>query len=133
MERALTEKQIEITGLINGKNTDGTLLDLTQLRNRLSYVASKQAILGSINHLVKRGLIERVARVKRNGKIYTTLAITSDGEALLSAYTATVSYPVEDFDIDLSLLGNIEDLNFDLSKLDFDFPDIDMNMFTESD
>ena len=142
MKLILTEKQIEILNLINGKNTDGSLLDLTQLRNSLSYTASKQAILASINSLVGRSLIERTAKVVRNSKICTTLAVTSDGEALLSAYTATRSYPIEDFEIDsgllnniedfdLSLLDNIEDLNFELSKLDFDFPDIDMSMLEE--
>lgn len=82
----LSSKQVEIMQKIQGKNPDGTLLDITQLRNSLSYTATKQAILCSVNYLVQRGLVERVARENRGGRLYTTIALTALGSAHLASY-----------------------------------------------
>lgn len=85
MRTTLTDKQIEILRLVSTKNVDGSMLDLTQLRNALSYTASKQAILSSVKHLIERSLIERTAKIVRKGYVYTTLSITGDGEHILRA------------------------------------------------
>lgn len=78
-------------------NLDGSQLDLTQLRHSLSYTASKQAVLCSVNHLAKRDLIARMGRESRNGSVCTTLKMTSTGEALLRAYVPSLlSILVED-------------------------------------
>lgn len=86
----LTSKQIEILQKVESCNLDGSLVDLTQLRQSLSYTATKQAVLCSINHLAKRGLIVRMGKESRNGSLCTTLAITSDGKALISAYVPSL-------------------------------------------
>lgn len=72
-------------------NLDGSQIDLTQLRFSLSYTASKQAILCSVNHLTERDLIARVGRESRFGSVCTTLEITSTGRALLSAYLPSLT------------------------------------------
>lgn len=82
----LSSKQIEIMQLIQAKNPDGSLLDITQLKNSLSYSASKQAILCSVNYLVKRGLVERIGRENRGGRLFTTIALTPLGSAHLASY-----------------------------------------------
>lgn len=85
MRSLLSEKQLEIMRLIQAKSNDCSLLDLTQLRESLSYTASKQAILASVNHLIERGLIERTAKEKRNSRMFTTLRLTSIGDAVLAS------------------------------------------------
>lgn len=55
----LTPKQVEILKKIERGNLDGSLIDLTQLRQSLSYTATKQAVLCSVNHLAKRDLVGR--------------------------------------------------------------------------
>lgn len=78
-------------------NLDGSQIDLTQLRYSLSYTATKQAILCSVNHLTERDLIARVGRESRLGSVCTTLEITSTGRALLSAYVPSLkSILIED-------------------------------------
>lgn len=117
----LTPKQIEILQKIRDGNIDGSKIDLTQLRQSLSYTATKQAVLCSINHLAKRGLIARIGKEKRNGALCTILAITSNGGAFLSTYTPSsksglielADEPSLDTFEDLNL-GEIEELNFDV-------------------
>lgn len=99
----LTPKQIEILQKVESGNLDGSLIDLTQLRQSLTYTATKQAVLCSINHLAKRDLIERTGRESRNGSLCTTLALTSNGKALLNTYAPSLKSVLieadgEDFD-----------------------------------
>lgn len=86
----LTPKQVEILQKVESGNLDGSLIDLTQLRQSLSYTVTKQAVLCSINHLAKRDLIERTGRETRNCSLCTLLAITSNGRALLEAYVPSL-------------------------------------------
>ncbi|WP_425915140.1 hypothetical protein [Acinetobacter sp. TSRC1-2] len=86
----LTSKQIEILQKVESGNLDGSLIDLTQLKQSLSYTATKQAVLCSINHLAKRDLIERIGRESRNGSLCTTLTLTSNGKALLNTYAPSL-------------------------------------------
>ena len=86
----LTFKQVEILQRIERGNLDGSLIDLTQLRQSLSYTATKQAVLCSVNHLAKRDLIGRMGRESRNGSLCTTLAITSNGKAILNTYAPSL-------------------------------------------
>lgn len=99
----LTPKQVEILQRIERGNLDGSLIDLTQLRQSLSYTATKQAVLCSINHLSKRDLVGRMGRESRNGSLCTTLAITSNGKAILNTYAPSLKSVLieadgEDFD-----------------------------------
>ena len=99
----LTPTQIEILQKVESGNLDGSLIDLTQLRQSLTYTATKQAVLCSINHLAKRDLIERTGRESRNGSLCTTLALTSNGKALLNTYAPSLKSVLieadgEDFD-----------------------------------
>ncbi|WDE15143.1 hypothetical protein KMZ14_10290 [Acinetobacter schindleri] len=86
----LTPKQIEILQRIESGNLDGSLIDLTQLRISLTYTATKQAVLCSVNHLAKRDLVGRMGRGSRNGSLCTMLAITANGKAILDAYTPSL-------------------------------------------
>lgn len=85
----LTEKQVEIMRLIRQRNADGTAIDITQLVESLPYKASKQAVLCSVNHLVERELIERMAQEMRHSRKRTPLALTEQGEVWLKAYDPT--------------------------------------------
>lgn len=96
----LTPKQIEIMQKIAERNLDSSHIDLTQLRQSLSYTASKQAILCSVNHLTERSLIARVGRESRLGSVCTTLEITSTGRALLSNYVPSLQSILVEYESD---------------------------------
>jgi len=66
----LTEKQIEIISLIKRGNTDGTLLDIDQILERLSYMPTKQALQFSLRYIIKRGYIQKHPdlQLRRNKK-----------------------------------------------------------------
>ena len=61
----LTAKQYEALHLIIKRNPDGTLLDIDQLKDRLTYKPTKAALQFTIRSLVKHKLIEKDNPVKR--------------------------------------------------------------------
>ena len=86
---------------IKDGNPDGTAIDITQLRNGLSYVATKQAILCSVNVLAKRALIARKPREVRNGRNHTPLVLTELGGAYIDSYVTSLrSVLVEEEEIE---------------------------------
>lgn len=97
----LTTKQIEILKLIKGGNLDGSHLDITQLRLALSYTATKQAVLCSVKYLVARDLVARVGRVVRSGRTYTTLKLTTQGEAFIAPYIVSLKSALIETEVDL--------------------------------
>lgn len=93
----LTSKQIEIMQKIKEGNADGSLIDITQLRHALSYAATKQAVLCSVNVLINRSLVARAARETRGGRVHTTVELTALGEAHIESYVKSLkSVLVED-------------------------------------
>lgn len=104
----LTSKQVEILQKIERGNLDGSLIDLTQLRQSLTYIVTKQAVLCSVNHLVKRNLVGRMGRESRDGSLCTMLAITANGKAILDAYAPSLkSVLIEADEQDLEELDEI--------------------------
>ena len=58
-EFAQTDKQLEIMKLILGAADLGAYITLTQLREKLSYKPSKQAVLCSLRHLAGHGFLTK--------------------------------------------------------------------------
>lgn len=109
MRLSFTSKQIEIMQLISNKNADGSRLDIKQLQNSLSYQVTKQAVLSSVNCLVKRGLIERMTQVSRDGHRRTPLQLTSEGEAVVKPQPKARILSVELLDSEWDDFWNIFD------------------------
>lgn len=77
----LTAKQVEILTVIVKCNTDGSFLDLDQLRDKLSYSPQKAAMQFSVRYMIAHGLIEKKPREVRRGASRRILAATSVGYA----------------------------------------------------
>lgn len=95
----LTSKQIEIMQKIKDGNADGSKIDITQLRLSLSYEATKQAVLCSVNVLINRSLVAHSGRETRKGRVYTTVELTALGRAHIESYVKSLkSVLIEDED-----------------------------------
>lgn len=82
----LTEKQIEIIGLVMRGNDDDDFLDMDELMGRLTYECSKQAVQCSIRILEKHGVVERKGRAKRRGQSRVIIAPTLKAFELMRAH-----------------------------------------------
>lgn len=95
----LTSKQLEIMKKIMAGNPDGSKIDITQLRHSLSYAATKQAVLCSVNVLINRSLVAHSGRETRKGRVHTTIELTALGEAHIESYVKSLkSVLIEDED-----------------------------------
>lgn len=80
MPRAnLTCVQIELLQVIGNANHDGTLIDMDQLLEKISYKTSKQSMQFSLRALVNKGLIEKKPRTKRRGQSRLIIDLTELG------------------------------------------------------
>lgn len=87
----LTDKQLEVLRVIAEANTDGTLADLDEVIERVSYKPTKQAIQFSIRALVGHELIEKQGAEKRRGRNRVLLAVTPLGLHFHSANRPSLS------------------------------------------
>lgn len=67
----ITVKQISILRVIAAGNEDGSLTDLDQLLDRISYETTKASIQFSIRSLIKNGLIEKQFD-RRRGRMHVS-------------------------------------------------------------
>lgn len=84
----MTEKQIEILRRLCRGNTDGSFLDLDELRERLSYTPTKQSLQFSIRALIRHDMIEKKEREIRRGRRRVVLAPTAEAFRFLRARSA---------------------------------------------
>lgn len=61
----LTTKQLELIKIIAAGNPDGTIADLDEVMERLSYKPSKESLQFSIRALIAHGLIIKAGSEKR--------------------------------------------------------------------
>lgn len=87
----LTDKQLEVLRVIAEANTDGTLADLDEVIERVSYKPTKQAIQFSIRALIGHELIEKRGAEKRRGRNRVLLAATPLGVHFHSANRPSLS------------------------------------------
>lgn len=71
-EFAQTEKQTEIMGLVISAVDAGAYITLNDLRDKLSYKPSKQAVLCSINFLIGHGFLVTTLHGNRSMEIKPT-------------------------------------------------------------
>jgi DNA-binding MarR family transcriptional regulator len=76
----LTTKQLEILRVVTSANVDGSLADLDEILERLSYKPTKEAIHFSIRALIAHGLIEKLGSEKRRGRRHVLIGITALGK-----------------------------------------------------
>jgi hypothetical protein len=81
----LTEKQKQITNLVITGNPDGSFCDLDEIRERLSYTPSKEALQFSIRYLVRKGVIEKRPLESRRGQKRRVIAPSPLAYRLLRA------------------------------------------------
>jgi hypothetical protein len=81
----LTDKQIEVVCKVAAGNPDGSLIDLDELLERLSYKPSKDSIHFSIRALVKHELVEKRGVEKRRGRQRGLLGVTVLGQHFAAA------------------------------------------------
>jgi len=79
----LTEKQIDVLLNIAKKNTDGSLVDLDQVLDRINFETSKASIQFCIRSLVSRELIEKAGMEKRRCARRVLLKATELGVAMV--------------------------------------------------
>lgn len=90
----LTDKQIEQMKVICAGNTDGSVVDIDQILERLNYKPSKQSFQFSLRALIKKDLVMKGIRESRRGRERQTIIPTALGSgmfpkvSLLAALTA---------------------------------------------
>ena len=72
----ITTKQMMILVTIRRGNTDGNLIDLDQLLERVQYEVTKSSMQFSIRALIKRGLVIKRGTEIRRGKSRMTYQLT---------------------------------------------------------
>jgi repressor of nif and glnA expression len=72
-EFAQTDKQTEIMKLILGATSLGSFITLKQLRDRLSYKPSKQAVLCSLRRLESHGFLTKTYHGNQTMDIVPTM------------------------------------------------------------
>lgn len=86
----LTHKQLMLLRVVVAGNGSDPVthvfepVDLDQLIERLDYEPTKQSIQFSIRALIRRGLIERGARVSRRGRRRVTIVPTTLGRQVIT-------------------------------------------------
>ncbi len=83
----LTPKQFEMLKLVVAGNDDGSMIDLDQLIERLSYRPSKQAIQFSIRAMIKHEMIEKCGMENRRERKRVLIGPTSLGRHMHAALT----------------------------------------------
>ena len=89
----LTTKQQEIIKVIGKGNEDGSIVDLDQLIERLSYKPSKESIHFSIRALIKHELIEKAGMEKRRGRSRSLIRLKPLGQHFAVHYFGTAIKP----------------------------------------
>lgn len=92
----LTNKQLEMIAICAKPNEDGSVTDLDQILQRVSWKPTKNAIHFSIRALIARGLIEKLPREKRRGRVRTIIGATDLGKHFIGAGTASIVSSIED-------------------------------------
>lgn len=80
-----TKKQIEVLKIIIKANPDGSLVDLDQVLERVTYSPTKFAIQFTIRQLIKKGYIEKREPVVRRGSLRVIYNPTMQGLALITS------------------------------------------------
>lgn len=75
----MTDKQIEIMKLVIEGNEDGSLCDIDQLCERLSYKPSKESLQFSLRALSKHKMLARGSTEKRRGRRRRLIEPTRQG------------------------------------------------------
>ena len=81
----LTFRMLLILDVIYRRNSDGSLVDLDQLIERVSYDVTKQAIQHSLRAMLEKGVIEKAGREKRRDRSRMTYRVTKLGHDLIRA------------------------------------------------
>ena len=100
----LSAKQIELISICAKLNEDGSVPDLDQIIERASWHPSKQSIHFSIRALVNKGLIEKLAREKRRGRVRTIIGATDLGKHFVGAGTKPLALELIEDELTESLL-----------------------------
>lgn len=93
-ETRFTRKQVEILERIWRGGDRGDFLDIDELRERLSYECSKQAVQCSLRKLRDRGLIEDSYEVRRGAR-RRVLQLTVKARSFFDASTGAFDVIVE--------------------------------------
>lgn len=94
----LTAKQIEVIRVVAAGNPDGSVADLDEIIDRVSYKPTKQAIQFSIRALIEHGLIEKVGTDNRRGRRRTLIAATVLGQHFAAANKTSVASAILESD-----------------------------------
>lgn len=94
----LTQKQIQLLGIIKKANPDGTNVDMNELIDRTDYKPSKASMQFSIRALIAKELIEKCDISKRRGRQHVSYQILPLGLHFTAGMTeaAFVVTPEED-------------------------------------
>lgn len=79
----LTTKQLSIMKVIVAGNTDGSVVDLDQILERLDYKTTKESLQFSLRALIAHGLIQKAGRENRRGRSRTLIKPTGMGRGLI--------------------------------------------------
>lgn len=100
----LTDKQIEQMKVIVTGNPDGSVVDLDQILERLSYGPSKQSFQFSLRALINKGLVLKGIRESRRGRERQTIIPTALGSGMFPKPTLlSVLTEPDDLEKDLGL------------------------------
>lgn len=81
----LRDKQFEVLSVIAEGNSDGSITDLDEIIDRCRYKPTKEAIQFSLRSLIAHGLVEKVGREKRRGRVRALIAATHMGKHFAAA------------------------------------------------
>jgi len=79
----MTSKQVAVLKLLLKRNTDGSLLDILQIRDAVAPGTTRGATLCTMRHLAAHGLVEEQGREARRGQAMRLYAITELGMKLI--------------------------------------------------
>lgn len=80
----LTSKQLELLRVVSGGNQDGSLVDMRQLLERLSYEPSRDSTQFVIRRLVGKGVLEKAEPERRDGARRACFKVTELGQKILN-------------------------------------------------
>ncbi|GAL22960.1 hypothetical protein JCM19235_1261 [Vibrio maritimus] len=69
------------------RNTDGSLVDLDEIIERVDYEVTKPAIQFTIRRMIEHGVIEKAGRDSRRGRARTTFRVTELGYEVVKVTT----------------------------------------------
>jgi DNA-binding PadR family transcriptional regulator len=79
----LTFRMLLILDVINRRNPDGSLVDLDQIIERVSYAVTKQAIQHTLRTMAEKEVIEKAGRLNRRDRSRMTYRVTKLGFQLI--------------------------------------------------